>query len=222
MYFKLSQMSFYNKKFNEQLFLFSIEKKDVFVALNEWKVTGYKSVANGVCICTKKRLKTLYIIKNLLNDNVIYNIGCDCIKKIGHPRIKEEIKLMNEIKRTKERIESETNLRNYELLLPFIKFFRNDLYLEQTKKNLKKRIKFISRLKNNSQFEYNAKTIDLYRDVVLKFGYHANKKYSNVLINFPQYTDYFYNNSNSSHPNLVNFKNFIAAIRFIQRCKFNE
>lgn len=215
-------MSFYNKKFNDILFHYSIEKKDIFVALNEWKVIGCKSVANGTCICTKKRLKTLYIIENLLNTNIIHNVGCDCIKKVEHPRIKEEIKRMNEIKRTKERIESETNLRNYELLLPFIKFFRNDLYLEQSKKNLKKRIKFISRLKNNSQFEYNAKTIDLYRDVILKHGYHANKTYSYVLINFPQYTDYFYKTSQSNLPNNANFRNFIAAIRFMQRCKFKD
>ncbi|MGX7140000.1 hypothetical protein ACWOBX_00775 [Facklamia languida] len=93
-------------------------------AVEEWEIIDCELdyEQDSQCICGKERIKYLYTIKNIYNNNLLYPIGSNCIKKFERMDLKDitniyeqKYKLLNEFE-TNGYIEFSSKLFSKKLL----------------------------------------------------------------------------------------------------------
>ena len=89
-------MSSYSKILEKEILQSSDNDYCFWDAALEWRVVDcFESEDSSFqCLCGKRKLKTLYRIKNIMNDKIIDNIGSQCMTKFKNDDIKKGIKIM--------------------------------------------------------------------------------------------------------------------------------
>lgn len=67
--------------------------------VTEWVIDDVEEDENQLesCICGKENLRYLYTIRNKLNDNLLYTIGSQCIKKFEQEDLTNEINVKEQM-----------------------------------------------------------------------------------------------------------------------------
>ncbi len=68
-------------------------------AVTEWEIYDVEEDEKQLesCICGKENLRYLYTIRNKLNDNQLYPIGSQCIKKFNQEDLTDEINVKEQM-----------------------------------------------------------------------------------------------------------------------------
>lgn len=79
-----------------------IEKSDSNIwdsAVTEWEIIDVEEDMRQFesCICSKEKLRYLYTIKNRINENQLYPIGSQCIKKFGQEDLNNQINIKEQM-----------------------------------------------------------------------------------------------------------------------------
>lgn len=74
------------------------ESKDFKIACNEWVTTDIITTeeSTGVCVCNHRGLCIRYELTNIYNNNVLFPIGSNCIKKFKNKDLTNDINLLKD------------------------------------------------------------------------------------------------------------------------------
>ena len=65
----------------------------------EWRVVGMNQALLGEslsCVCGKIKLKTCFIIENIVNGNVIDNVGSDCVRHFDNEEMDDTMRMLEQ------------------------------------------------------------------------------------------------------------------------------
>lgn len=135
------------KKYNLFDIVVSKSNSDIWEdAVSEWDIIAYEEDedCDSSCVCGHSPIKYLYTIQNRDNDNIIFPIGSECIKKFNRDDLKEKIDII-------------------ESMFELFKAIKNEEYIELDKKLFSK--KLIKHLYEQNVFEPNKyNNFDAYND----------------------------------------------------------
>lgn len=70
--------------------------KEYQEACREWEITDARRDNDSTCVCGKKHIKNVFVIRNTTNDKVLDPIGCSCVRFFF---TKEQMKAWKELKK---------------------------------------------------------------------------------------------------------------------------
>ena len=82
-------------------------------AVGEWEIFDCEedSSLSESCVCGKERLKFLFTIKNVHNDNYLYPIGSSCINKFNRLELSDEAEIQESMFKLLHAVETNTYLK---------------------------------------------------------------------------------------------------------------
>lgn len=85
-------------------------------AREEWCVSNYFEEEDETCICGKRHIRHCYRICNKKNNNTLYPIGSECVKRFQSDRMEREMKIWKQKTKIFRNVDGKHHGRTYEYI----------------------------------------------------------------------------------------------------------